>query len=231
MLRNCSEEDFIRFEKSPLFSRIYGDFVCSEKLKNSDGAMFMTDENDLLIEIKNSSLVQIGEPIDEEEFREFLEFVSPNVRMYTEMDITKADGIIMKRNSVGEKKEIIQNGDYRLKDFYNLFCDSGLYSDYQGFMLSVSDAIKTETGFVNGIYIDGELACGAVVTGVTDKTAIITAIATDGNYRRKGLGKKLITEICEKLSGREVFIYREIDKNKEFYENCGFLECGAFVTK
>ncbi len=229
MLREAKFDDIVGFENiSCLFSRVFGDFILSERLNFSDGAQFLTDGKDLLLEIKNGSFVKIGEPSDVEEFESFLEFVAPQSIM---SESECGEIIVMKRRAVGELKNIEINLDFKLKDFHRLFNDNGLESDKEGFMLGMSDAVKTGTGFLLGKYEEEKLVGGLCVTGITDKTAIVTAVAVEKSKRQEGIGSFLVNEACEMLSGRDVYIYREIDKNKAFYEGLGFVGVGSVKTE
>ncbi len=229
MLREAKLDDIVGFENiSCLFSRVFGDFILSERLNFSDGAQFLTDGKDLLLEIKNGSFVKIGEPSDVEEFESFLEFVAPQSIM---SESECGEIIVMKRRAVGELKNIEINLDFKLKNFHRLFNDNGLESDKEGFMLGMSDAVKTGTGFLLGKYEEEKLVGGLCVTGITDKTAIVTAVAVEKSKRQEGIGSFLVNEACEMLSGRDVYIYREIDKNKAFYEGLGFVGVGSVKTE
>lgn len=229
MLREAKLDDIVGFEnKSCLFSRVFGDLILSERLSFSNGAQFLTDGENLLLEIKNGSAVKIGEPSDSEELESILGFVAPQSVM-SESDF--GDIIVMKRKAHGQTKNIEINLDFKLKDFHRLFSDNGLESDKEGFMLGMSDAVKTGTGFLLGKYENEKLVGGLCVTGITDRTAILTAVAVDKSGRKEGLGSLLVDEACEMLSGRDVYIYREIGKNKAFYEGLGFVQVGSVKTE
>ncbi len=228
MLREAKFDDIVEFEnKSCLFSRILGDFVLSERLDFSDGAQFLTDEENLLLEVKNGSAVKIGEPSDIEEFDSFIEFIAPQSIM------SEGDGdiVVMKKKAEGEIKNFEINLDFKLRDFHKLFNENGLESDEEGFMLGMSDAIKTQTGFLLGKYEGEKLVGGLCVTGITDKTAVLTAVAVEKSKRRLGFGAFLVNEACRMLSGRDIYIYRETGKNKAFYEGLGFEEVGRVKTE
>ncbi len=227
MLREAKLADIVEFEnKSCLFSRVLGDFIMSERTDFSDGSQFLTDGGDLLLEIKNGCAIKIGEASDVEELESFLEFIAPQSVMSEGGDI-----IVMKRKAVGETKNIEINLDFKLKDFHKLFNENGLESDKEGFMLGMSDAVKTGTGFLLGKNEGERLVGGLCVTGITEKTAIVTAVAVEKSKRQEGIGSFLVNEACRMLSGRDVYIYREIGKNKAFYENLGFAEVGSVKTE
>lgn len=231
MLKAATFGDITEFEnKSCLYSRVLGDFVLSERLDFSDGAQFLTDGKALLAEIKNGAMIKIGEAEDSEEFESFVSFFAPNTVM---SECENGDIIVMKKKAVGEPKKISIAYDFKLKDFHALFLANGLSSDKEGFMLGMSDSVKTKTGFLIGKYDEEkkELEGGLCVTGITDKTAIVTAVAVGEKYRRTGVGTFLFEEAFQMLSGRDIFVYRERGKNKEFYESLGFTETGSIVTE
>ena len=64
----------------------------------------------------------------------------------------------------------------------------------------------------------------------TDASAVISIVAVNKEYRREGLGTKVLSKLTDKLSGRNIYIFKEKDKNNEFYGKQGFLYKDNFVT-
>jgi predicted GNAT family acetyltransferase len=64
----------------------------------------------------------------------------------------------------------------------------------------------------------------------TDNGAVLGALATDPDYRRKGYGAFLIRYINNRLvrEGKKVFLHRAPDENVEFYNKLGFKEFGEW---
>ncbi|MDO4460786.1 MAG: GNAT family N-acetyltransferase [Clostridia bacterium] len=238
MIRSIkSKEELLSLRGTdPLFTRIYGDYCCSEKLDFSDGAMYWTDGNSLIAELKNGAITICGEITDTYELEDFISFIHPELIMfsYNHLDFFGNDyrnsGIIMSKRAEGELADPLINNDFRMKDYYEFFENCGLASNYEGFMLGMSDFIKTGTGFLTGEYNGSELISAAAVTGITDVSAIITSIGVDESHRREHLGTLLMQELMDNLSGREIIIYREILKNEEFYKSLGFENIGKFYT-
>ena len=80
--------------------------------------------------------------------------------------------------------------------------------------------------------VNGKTVAVAVCIAKTDKAALIGSVKTDREYRNNGYGTKLVAELCSYLqeSGRQIFLCREENKNREFYLRLGFADCGEWIT-
>ena len=236
MISLADKDNFstVSAKDDPMFCRIYGDFVCADKLNFRTENMFWTDGKSLFMEKTGDSLILSGKVTDADEILSFIDFISPRTVMVSENlhDTLALDykdcGYIMTAMFKQNDEPHLPDADFRMKDYYSLFQVCGLESDYSGFCSSMAEYIKTDTGFFCGKYIDGILAAGAAVTGVTDDSAVITALAVSENYRRQRLGTDLISEISKTLPGRKLIVFRENDRNEEFYKSLGFENCGLW---
>lgn len=82
------------------------------------------------------------------------------------------------------------------------------------------------------IYCNNEYTVLCIVGYETAKSAIISAVATSPDIRRHGLGSDVLTAACSSLENeqKQVYLYREIGKNEEFYHKNGFTEIGSFAS-
>ena len=65
----------------------------------------------------------------------------------------------------------------------------------------------------------------------TAKSAIISAVAVSPDMRRQGLGSDALSAAAMlENEQKQVYLYREIGKNEEFYLKNGFYEIGSFAN-
>ena len=82
------------------------------------------------------------------------------------------------------------------------------------------------------IFCNNDYTALCIVGCETAKSAIISAVAASPDIRRHGLGSDVLTAACSSLENeqKQIYLYREIDKNEEFYRNNGFTEIGSFAS-
>ena len=82
------------------------------------------------------------------------------------------------------------------------------------------------------IFCNNNYTALCIVGCETAKSAIISAVAASPDIRRHGLGSDVLTAACSSLENeqKQVYLYREIDKNEDFYLKNGFTEIGSFAS-
>ena len=82
------------------------------------------------------------------------------------------------------------------------------------------------------IYCNDNYTALCIVGYETAKSAIISAVAVSPDIRRHGLGSDVLTSACSSLENeqKQIYLYREIGKNEEFYHKNGFTEIGRFAS-
>lgn len=82
------------------------------------------------------------------------------------------------------------------------------------------------------IFCNNNYTALCIVGCETAKSAIISAVAVSPDIRRHGLGSDVLTSACSSLENeqKQVYLYREIDKNEDFYLKNGFTEIGSFAS-
>ena len=82
------------------------------------------------------------------------------------------------------------------------------------------------------IFCNNDYTALCIVGCETAKSAIISAVAVSPDVRRRGLGSDILTAACSSLENeqKQVYLYREIGKNEEFYHKNGFTEIGSFAS-
>lgn len=82
------------------------------------------------------------------------------------------------------------------------------------------------------IYCNNDYTAICIVGCESAKSAIISAVAASPDIRRHGLGSDVLTAACSSLENeqKQIYLYREIGKNEEFYHKNGFTEIGSFAS-
>lgn len=82
------------------------------------------------------------------------------------------------------------------------------------------------------IFADDDYFAVSLTGYETDRSAIISAVAVDEKYRRRHLGSECLNRLCNELlhENKSIYLYREKDKNEQFYISNGFENTGEFVN-
>ena len=87
----------------------------------------------------------------------------------------------------------------------------------------MSHKLRHGTSKCIAVEYKGEYAACAMTVAQSASSAVIGAVAVKREYRRLGFGSLCVSELCRMLGNREIFIVRLKDRNKEFYEQLGFI--------
>lgn len=117
----------------------------------------------------------------------------------------------------------------RLQDIHRLLHGAGMVGEFEPFYLDLSHRIRHGAALALGEYRDGKLAGCGVVSAVTERAALLSALAVDEGYRRQGIGSALVRRIETLLPGRTLYLMREDNKNQTFYAGLGFCEVGRWA--
>lgn len=122
-----------------------------------------------------------------------------------------------------------------LKAVYSLltenFSDNSNLPDCESFCLDVSFKQRRNTSRVYGIEDEkGKLMSCAMTVAETDKCAVVGAVATGKEYRKKGYGTYMTKYITGQLfrEKKKIYLFREHNKNEKFYNNAGYINCGTW---
>ena len=84
---------------------------------------------------------------------------------------------------------------------------------------------------VIGTTVDGVLASSVMTVSETEYAAIIGAVATRADYRKRGLSRELVRTLASRIrgEGRAVYVFSASEGNTRFYRNSGFEIAAAFT--
>ena len=83
---------------------------------------------------------------------------------------------------------------------------------------------------VLGINVDDVLASSVMTVSETSHAAILGAVATHPDYRKRGLSRELVRTLASQIAaqGRAAYVFSASDANTRFYENSGFKIVAGF---
>lgn len=75
--------------------------------------------------------------------------------------------------------------------------------------------------------MDGMILASGILSSVTDKGAVLTAVRTQPEFRRMGYGSMLVRRLVADCKGT-VYLMREQGRNEQFYLQNGFINQGLW---
>lgn len=203
---------------------------------NRKFAYFWLDKNEsAAYSLVDDVMVISGTLAEPKEVNSFVRAVGANslicaVRNAEALGISKDEiGDVLRKNLEGEPPEI-KPEEINIREVIFLLEDMGMVEDFESFYLDLSHRIRHRTAFVETHYENDELVGCAVVSAVTPISAVISAVAVRDEYRRQGIGTKLIENAEKKLSGRTIYIFKDKDRNLEFYKQLGYIKTDTWVS-
>lgn len=139
-------------------------------------------------------------------------------------------GDVIKKTVESGEPEILSFDDISLREVYGLLEETGMTDEFESFYLDLSHKLRHQSALVMAEYIDNDLAGCAVASSVTESAAIISAVSVSPLHRRKGIGTRLIQKAERALKGKTIYIFKEKDKNNEFYRVLGYGKQDTWVS-
>lgn len=112
-----------------------------------------------------------------------------------------------------------------LFDLYN-FIDCS-ESNFEAWYVDISHRIRHNAAKAVTLKINDDIISSAIFSSIYDNDAVLTAVRTKPNFRNMGYASTLVSAMCCDIKGT-VYIMRERDKNKSFYEKLGFKNIGTW---
>ena len=111
-------------------------------------------------------------------------------------------------------------------------CASDIFivPEYMSFLSDVTHRLNLGKCTILAVDIDGRLASSVMTVSETEKAAIIGAVATHPDFRRRGLSRELVRTLASRIraQGREAFVFSASEANTRFYVNSGFETAAGF---
>lgn len=177
------------------------------------------------------------------ELNEFIKVIGSNAILCYETvsskigDFNRTSGDIM----IYDKKLVFNDScvsyNPKIEDVYELLvsCKSNdfILPEFESFYVDISHRIRHGTARSSGIYCNGKLVSCAMSLNEIEGCAVLGAIAVDKDYRRKGFGSKNVLSLISKIQkeNKDIYIFKNKNKNDEFYNKIGFIYNGTWVER
>ena len=102
--------------------------------------------------------------------------------------------------------------------------------DYEDFILDMSHKIRHNMAVCTAVKVGESLVSTAMTVAQSENTALIGAVVTDFNFRRRGFGALCVNSLIDLLGKRKIFIMRDENENELFYKSLGFENNGRFYN-
>lgn len=135
-------------------------------------------------------------------------------------------GIVMQKENGTGTSPPANNYDPDYKHLYSILKSGGFpLPDYNVFVSDLSFRVRRGRAHV----ILDRNAC-AFTLWETETQAVIAAVCVLPQQRRKGYGTVVLQKLLAALPDKRVYLYREEEKNKKFYNQFGFYDTGDFAV-
>ena len=121
-----------------------------------------------------------------------------------------------------------------IKEVYDLLltCESEIFRvpPYLSFLSDVTHRRNLGKCTVIGTKLDGALASSVMTVSETEHAAILGAVATHPDCRKRGLSRELVRTLASRITGqgRAAYVFSASDQNTRFYQNSGFEITAGF---
>ncbi len=121
-----------------------------------------------------------------------------------------------------------------IKELYSLLqsCEGEAFRvpDYLVFLSDVTHRLNLGKCMILATDIAGRLASSVMTVSETPNAAIIGAVATHPDFRKRGLSRELVRTIASQINaqGREAYVFSASEANTRFYQNSGFEVAARF---
>ena len=120
------------------------------------------------------------------------------------------------------------------KELYALLqsCESPVFRvpEYMLFLSELTHRRSCGRLHLAAVSVEGRLASSVMTVSETENAAILGAVATHPDFRRRGLSHELVRTLATRLrqEGRRVFVLSATEQNTRFYQHSGFEITAGF---
>lgn len=183
----------------------------------------------------DGEMIISGTVLDPDETRSFLHAVGPNGILCAvknaetlALPATQSGDILKKQLKPGKAKEFDPAG-VNIREIYNLLEENQMVEEFEPFYLDLSHKLRHGTAMAFANRREKEIAGCAVVSAISEDAAILSAVAVKHELRRQGIGTGLIHRAEESLPGKTMYVFREKEKNREFYRELEYTRVDTWV--
>lgn len=122
-----------------------------------------------------------------------------------------------------------------IKSLYALLqsCESDIFRvpEYMSFLSDVTHRRNLGKCAIMATDVGGALASAVMTVSETESAAILGAVATHPDFRRRGLSRELVKTLASQITsqGRAAYVFSASVANTRFYQRSGFEICAEFT--
>lgn len=211
---------------------------------NMDFAMFWEQINDGKItsavsRIDGDMTVCVSENTDYDELSEFVHIIGFNTlfsqaEFFRKINLDCVQGDILKFNG---KNKFDDSVGFNIEPaaLYDLVCRANSTEvrkeEYLPWLSDFTFRQRRNMLRAVGIYDSGELVSCAMTSAETSISAVISGVATDENFRCRGLAEKCVLALADsliKLKKENIFVMTENGELTKYYKHLGFDKIGEW---
>ena len=145
------------------------------------------------------------------------------------------EGVVMKTTAPIDMPE--REGEIvspEIKDAYDLIVkcagEGFLPPVFEDFYVDVNHKLRHGAMRLCGLEVDGKLAAVAMTVAESPEGVVLGAVACDPEYRRRGCGSTIVSDIVNGViaENKTVYLHRAKNANAGFYARLGFEDCGSW---
>lgn len=196
----------------------------------------------VLSKLEGTAVLCAQDCADTTELREFLSMTGAEISLYCPEKLTipkvqnKKTGWVMKLIvSTDPRKENVFRHSFLMEDnpslqqVHSLLCSCAKEGfrppPFAPFYVDMSHRIRHQAARCVGVWEEGRLISCACTVAETNCCAVLGAVATHPDRQGNGLGRAVVSTLTAQLKeeGKEVFLFRGLKENQQFYERLGFI--------
>lgn len=221
-------------EKTPFGVKI-SSVATAYGFDKSFACFWLDTESDVVFCLVDGVMILSGTVMERDPIRLFLRTVGAKgvmcaVRNTEALGLeAESTGDVLKRFLKATDDTPLPPSPVRIREIYELLAETGMVEEFEPFYLDLSHKLRHHSALALTIPgLEGLCAC-AVVSSISRKGAILSALAVREDCRRKGMGTRLVREIESYFPEKTLYVFREKGKNKEFYRGLGYTKTDTWV--
>lgn len=199
-------------------------------------ACFWLDtEDDVAYCMADGVMVLSGTVMRPKETSQFFRAVGPQavmcaVRNAEALGLPQTDlgDVLKKKLPAGEEKPYLPQ-EVNIRELYGLLEENEMVGEFEAFYLDVSHRLRHHTAEAFLTRRGDELAGCALVSSISETSGLLSALAVREPFRRQGIGSELVRRVEERFPGKDMYVFRDKEKNREFYKKMGYAKVDTWV--
>lgn len=224
--RHEQQQEVLNRCKSSAFGCKIAGTAVSYGFDKKFACFWFDDKSSAIYCLVDNVMILDGKPSDVYETKEFLNMAGAKQLICSK---ETAEFLSLSSEKSGEilSKTILDGGGFKqeevnIREVFSLLDECGMELDFEAFYLDLSHRLRHQTGAAATACWGDDFAGCALISAITENSAIISAVAVKEKFRRHGMGSKLIGTIENALKSGKLYIFKEFGENDAFYSSLGY---------